>query len=231
MSTVQKNVVITGAAGNLGKAAVQKFSQDGYHVIATVEEGGTLGYDTPKDVSVYPVDLQDEAKAGKFVQQALNDFQSVDVALLLVGGYSAGGIEDTAGADLKKMIGLNFETAYYVARPVFLQMLRQGRGRIVFVGARTALKPENGKSSMAYSLSKGLLFHLAEMLNAEARGKNVVASVIVPGTIDTPQNRAQMPSADFSKWVAPEQIADIIAFTTSPKASSLAETVLKVYGN
>ena len=232
MGIDRKHVLITGAAGNLGRAAVEKFLENGYHVIATVEEGQTLGYDVPKNVTVYPVDLQDEAKVNEFIRQVSDDFKSVDVALLLVGGFAAGGIDSTGGEELRKMIRLNFETAYYIARPLFLRMTQQNRGgRMVFVGARPALEPENGRKCLAYSLSKGLLFHLAEMLNAEARGKNVVVSVIVPGTIDTPQNRASMPSADFSKWVAPEQFAEIISFITSEKARPVAETVLKIYGN
>ena len=232
MDIDRKHVLITGAAGNLGRAAVDKFLENGYHVVATVEEGKTLGYDVPKNVTVYPVDLQDEAKVNQFIRRVSDDVKSLDVALLLVGGFAAGGIDSTGGEELKKMIRLNFETAYYIARPLFLKMIQQeGGGRIVFVGARPALEPENGRKYLAYSLSKGLLFHLAEMLNAEARGKNVVTSVIVPGTIDTPQNRASMPSADFSKWVAPGQFAEIISFITSEKARPVAETVLKIYGN
>lgn len=232
MADSKKNVLITGAAGNLGRAAVAKFSEEGYRVIATVEPGRTLGYNVPDTVSIYPVDLQDEMATAEFVAKITTAFSTIDACLLLVGGFAGGGVSAATGKDLKKMITLNFETAFFVARPVFGQMLKQENGgRIVLVGARAALEPETGKNFLAYSLSKSLLFDLAEMLNVEGTAKNVVTSVIVPSTIDTPANRSQMPNADFSKWVLPEKIADVMAFIASEKARALSGTVLKVYGN
>jgi NAD(P)-dependent dehydrogenase (short-subunit alcohol dehydrogenase family) len=88
-----------------------------------------------------------------------------------------------------------------------------------------------GKSMVAYSLSKSLVFRLAEIMNEEARGTDVVVSVVVPGTIDTPQNRESMPSADFNKWVTPAAIADVIFYYCSTEGRVLREPVLKVYGN
>lgn len=229
MARLKKNVLITGAAGNLGKATVERFYRDGYQVIATVEPGQK---DTVENVSLYPVDLQDEMAADRFVTQVAQEFQSIDAALLLVGGFGGGDINATKGKDLKRMIALNFETAFYVARPVFRQMLAQPNGgRIVFIGARAALQPDMGRKFLAYSLSKAMLFNLADMLNAEGAGKNVVTSVVVPSTIDTPANRAAMPSADFAKWVRPEEIAEVMAFVSSASAKSLAGTVFKVYGS
>ena len=150
---------------------------------------------------------------------------------MLAGGYSGGDIYKTDGASLKKMYALNFETAYFVARPVFRQMMKQpSGGRIVLVGARPALKARDGKSSLAYALSKSLVFKLAEYLNAEGATRNVTCTVIVPSTIDTPSNRASMPQADFSSWVTPEAIANVMAFAVSEKAGPLRETILKMYG-
>jgi NAD(P)-dependent dehydrogenase (short-subunit alcohol dehydrogenase family) len=231
MSEAQKNVIITGAAGNLGKAAVTKFAAEGYRVIATVEPGRALGYDVPETVSVYPVDLQDETSAADFVAKITTTFTSIDAALLLVGGFGGGNISAVSGKDIRKLIALNFETAFFVARPAFGQMLKQENGgRIVLVGARAALEPDMGKNFIAYSLSKSLLFDFAELLNAEGASRKVVTSVIVPSTIDTPANRSQMPKADFSKWVLPEKIAEVLAFIASDKASAVSGTVLKVYG-
>jgi len=83
---------------------------------------------------------------------------------------------------------------------------------------------------VAYGLSKSLIFRLAELMNDEARGKNVVTAVIVPSIIDTLQNRKSMPDADFSKWITPEAIAELVHYHASEKASALRETVLKIYG-
>jgi len=110
-------------------------------------------------------------------------------------------------------------------------MLQNGYGRLVFMGARPALKPEQGKGSLGYALSKGLLFHLAELLNATAKGKNVVASVVAPSTIDTAINRQSMPDADPAAWVKPEQIAALLEFICSEKGDAIRDPVYKVYNN
>ena len=142
-----------------------------------------------------------------------------------------GDIAATDGAALKKMYTLNFETAYFIARPLFLHMLDKGYGRIVFIGARPALRPEQGKAAIAYSMTKAMLFHLSDLLNASAKGKNVVASVVAPSTIDTPLNRSSMPEANPADWVRAEQIADTLEFICSEKGSALRESVYKVYNN
>jgi NAD(P)-dependent dehydrogenase (short-subunit alcohol dehydrogenase family) len=110
------------------------------------------------------------------------------------------------------MHALNFETAYYIARAVFNQMMKQsGGGRIIFIGARPAMEPNAGKTAIAYGLSKSLLFKLSEYLNVIGAEKNIVTYVAVPSTIDTPPNRQAMPKADFSTWQKPEDIAGVLA--------------------
>jgi NAD(P)-dependent dehydrogenase (short-subunit alcohol dehydrogenase family) len=228
---MKKTVIITGASGNLGRATVQRFAKDGYRVIATIPPGEVPATSTPGDIEVHHVDLLDENSAGAFVERIINKHKSIEAALLLVGGYASGDIAEATGAQLRSMVSLNFESAYYCARPIFLQMRSQQHGgRIVLVGARPALEPKKGKGSLAYTISKSMLFKLAEVLNADAKGKNIVTSVIVPSTLDTPANRAAMPDADFSAWVKPEKLADILAFMVSPQAEEIVEGVVKVYG-
>lgn len=227
---MMKTVLISGAAGNLGKATVAKFSAEGYRVLATVEPGGKLGYEVKGEVQVVPLDHKNESES----EATINGFfqgGEVNAAILLVGGFAMGGIHDTTGESLKKMLSLNFETAYFAARPLFRNMMRQtGGGRIVLVGARPAMVPADGKNALAYALSKSLLFKLAEFLNAEAE-KKVVTHVVVPGIIDTPANRAGMPSANFSDWVKPGEIAETLYFLCSANGSVIRDTVVKVYGN
>jgi NAD(P)-dependent dehydrogenase (short-subunit alcohol dehydrogenase family) len=225
---MKKVVLITGASGNLGKAAVEKFIAEGYHVIATVTPGKVLNFD-PAHVETVEADLTDEVMIQHVIADVLKKHNTINAALLLAGGYASGGILNTDSNSLKKMWSSNFETAYYITRPLFEHMLSKNGGRIVLVGARPALQPADGKKSLAYALSKSLLFKLAEILNAEGTEKNVVTSVIVPSTIDTPQNREAMPKADFSKWVKPEEIADVLAFAVSSDGI-LREPVFKVYG-
>ena len=123
-------------------------------------------------------------------------------------------------------------TAFNIVQPVLKQMLTQsGGGRIVLIGSKPGMSAKEAKGSVAYGLSKSLLFRLAEIINIEGKGKNVFASVIVPGTIDTPQNRAAMPGANFSDWIKAEDLAGIIEFVFSEKAISLRDQVIEVTGN
>jgi NAD(P)-dependent dehydrogenase (short-subunit alcohol dehydrogenase family) len=226
---MKKNILITGATGNLGKATTDRFLNDGYNVIATVTPGRPLKY-KPEGLQWYEADLTDEKSVERTIKQIIEDHSTLDAALLLVGGYAFGSIQNTDGAQLKKMLALNFETAYYVARPVFQQMLTQPKGgKIILVGSRPGLVAKDGKNSIGYALSKSLIFKLADILNAEGSSKNVTASVVVPSIIDTDENRKAMPDKDFTAWVKPEQIADAMAFLCSPEGESLRETVLKVY--
>jgi len=227
-----KTIIITGANGNLGVATVKKFLDEGYKVIAVSLSGEHLGFAASHDnFELRNVDLADEKATEAFIEELISLQGKIDGALFLAGGFAMGDITTTDGEALRKMISLNFETAYFMARPLFGHMLKNGYGRLVFIGARPALKPEQGKGVLAYSLSKSLLFQLAEMLNAGAKGKNVVASVVVPSTIDTAINRQSMPDADFAGWVKPEQIAGILELICSEKGDAIREPVYKLYNN
>jgi NADP-dependent 3-hydroxy acid dehydrogenase YdfG len=164
------------------------------------------------------------------VSEILKKHKEIHAALLLVGGYAGGSIKDTTSTVLQKMYTVNFETAYHIARPVFNAMIKQSKGRIIFIGARPAISITEGKKNLAYGLAKSLIFKLADYLNAEAKGKNVVSSVIVPSTMDTTDNRNAMPDDDFSKWVKPEDVANMMAYIVSDKASAMREPVVKMYG-
>jgi NAD(P)-dependent dehydrogenase (short-subunit alcohol dehydrogenase family) len=225
-----KTVIITGAAGNLGKACVEKFLAEGYKVIATVTPGKTLGYEVKGDIETYDADLSSETTVETVISQIIGKHKNIDAALLLVGGYASGGIAETNGDTLKKMFTLNFDTTFFVARPLFQQMLKQSSGgRLVFVGARPALRAKDANKSLGYALSKSLIFKLAEVLNAAGSDKNVTASVVVPSTIDTPVNRQAMPKADFSSWVKAEEIASTMATLCSTNNNAWRETVIKIY--
>jgi NAD(P)-dependent dehydrogenase (short-subunit alcohol dehydrogenase family) len=227
-----KTIIITGANGNLGAATVKKMLDEGYKVVAVDHSGSHLGFASSNtNFELKQVDLSDEKGVDVFVREVIEMHGKVDGALLLVGGFAMGDIASTDGEALRKMYSLNFETAYFIARSLFQHMLNNGYGRLVFIGARPALKPEQGKGVMAYSLTKAMLFHLAELLNAEAKGRNVVASVVAPSTIDTPQNRESMPGADPANWVKPEQIAEVLEFICSEKGMPVRESVYKVYNN
>ncbi len=227
-----KTIIITGANGNLGTVTVKKFLAEGYRVIAVDHSGTHLDFAKGNpDFELRSVNLVNESEVNSFIQEVISKYKFVDGALMLAGGFSAGNLQSTSGEDQKNLYSLNFETAFFITRSLVQHMLTNGYGRLVFIGARPALKPEQGKTAVAYALTKSLLFKLAELVNADSKGKNVVASVVVPSTVDTALNRKNMPDANPQDWVKPEQVADILEFICSDKGSPLRESLYKVYNN
>ncbi|HET9744097.1 MAG TPA: SDR family NAD(P)-dependent oxidoreductase [Chitinophagaceae bacterium] len=232
-----KTAIVTGASGNMGQAVVKKFIDEGYKVVGTVIPNDpvtldpiAMGFPADKFEKIV-VDLMNEDDSEKFVNEIVSKYGSVDVAVLTVGGFAMGSIAETKTSDINKQYELNFETAYNVARPVFVQMLTQKNGRIFIIGSKPGLSARYGKGMVAYGLAKSLIFRLAELMNDEAKGTNVVTSVVIPSTIDTPQNRKAMPDVDPSKWVKPEAIAGVIYFYCTQQAATLREPLIKVYNN
>lgn len=227
-----KTVIITGANGNLGTAVTRFFLDKDYQVIATVaNEAMKAGLTVAPQLDVHVVDLADETAAANFIKLVIDQYHSIDAALLLVGGFAMGSVADTSSADIDQQVSLNFKTAYHVARPLFQHMLTKGQGRVVFIGARPALEPSAGKNLVAYGLSKSLLFTLADYMNEEAKGKNVTATVVAPSTLDTALNRKSMPDVNPDSWVKPEALAAILEFIVSDAGAPLRESVYKVYNN
>lgn len=224
----KKTVIVTGASGNLGHAVVTKFLEEGHTVIGTQSphDAGSIVHPRLEKITV---DLMNEENAGQLVQYVIEKYKTIDAVVATVGGFAMGSIAETKTADIYKQYKLNFETAYNVARPACVQMMKQAHGRIFLIGSRPGLEAKSGKGMVAYGLGKSLLFRLAELLNDEARGTNVVTSVVVPSTIDTPQNRNAMPEANFEDWVKPEAIANTIYFYTTPDAVAIREPIIKAY--
>ncbi len=229
---MMKTVIITGANGNLGTAVTKVFLEKGYRVVATVLTEAMKNDLPPHDLlEPVVVDLGNETATASFVRSVIDKHGAVAAGILLVGGFRMGGIDTTTSSQVEQQIALNFTTAYHVARPLFQHMMSEKSGRLIFIGARPAIEPMQGKNLVAYGLSKSMLFTLAEFLNAEAKGTNVTATVVAPSTLDTPLNRKSMPDTDPGIWVNPVTLAEILAFVVSDQGTPLRETVLKVYNN
>ena len=227
-----KVAIVTGTTGNLGQAVVKKFIDEGYKVIGTVIPNDPVKLNYPADkFEAVVVDLMNEEASAKFITGTIEKYKTIDAVVLTVGGFAMGSIADTSTADIMKQYKLNFETAYNIARPAFVQMMLQNSGRIFIVGSRPGLQAWHSVGMTAYGLAKSLVLRLTELMNIEAKGKNVVTSVVVPSTIDTPQNRKAMPDANFNNWVRPDDIANVIFYHCTAEAMALRETVIKVYNN
>lgn len=223
-----KSVLITGASGSLGTSLVNELHTNGYRILATVgSEKNRDVFSKLMNVESHVVDLLNPAEIAAFFDKISGE--PIHAAALLVGGFTMGGIQETNVDDLDKMYRLNFLTTFNVVKPLLSRFEAQGGGQFIFIGARPAIVADAGKNLVAYSLSKALIFELANLVNAHGKGKNISATVIVPSTIDTPINRQAMPDADPAKWVTPATISKTIAFIMSDTGQTISEPVLKLY--
>jgi len=150
-------------------------------VVGTIVPNDPAPFDIADDkLEKVVVDLMSEDDAEKFVHNVVAKYGTVDAVVATVGGFAMGTVANTKTSDIYKQYKLNFETAYNVARPAFVQMLEQKSGRIFLIGSKPGLSAVNGKGMIAYGLGKSLIFRLAELMNAEAKGTGVVTSVVVP---------------------------------------------------
>jgi NAD(P)-dependent dehydrogenase (short-subunit alcohol dehydrogenase family) len=228
---MNRTILITGAAGNLGAAVLKKFMENDFQIAALVSDKRTTDLKATARLKTFPLDLLDENKVQQAVKQVVEIFGNIDMAVLTAGGFAIGGLADTGEEEMIKMYRLNFLTSYHIARQVFLQMQEQdGGGQVIFTGSRPAIDPGSAKDMLSYALSKSLVFRLAEVINEEGKGSGITASIIVPGIMDTPQNRATMPDADYTAWVSASEIADNVYHLSTPAGKQLRESIIKVYG-
>jgi len=230
---MSKNAIVTGAAGNMGKAVVQTLLKDGFNVLGTALEGDDCGNNEQHpSFEKYIADVTDENQCQQLVKYAREKIGEIQVAALLVGGFGMSKFEDTSLEDIHKMFKLNFESAFVSSKAVYKQVKKQSTpAKIILIGAKPALEKSASAGLTAYALSKSLIFKLAEHINAESGGDKITASVIVPSILDTPPNREAMPEAKYSDWVTPEDVARVVSFIASDGSKALRDPVFRVYGN
>ncbi|MBN1661536.1 MAG: SDR family NAD(P)-dependent oxidoreductase [Anaerolineae bacterium] len=228
-------VLVAGAAGNLGQAVATAFHTAGANLVLLDRDPDRLVHTfpelaaSPDHLLLGSVDAADADSVERAVQSALEHLGRIDVLANTVGGYRAGlPVHETPLDTWDFMLSLNARTAFILSRAVVPHMIAHGSGKIVHVAARAALAGA-GKAA-AYSASKAATVRLVESLAAELRQANVNVNCVLPGTIDTPQNRASMPKADHSRWVPPEAIADVILFLASEAARAVSGAAVPVYG-
>lgn len=214
-------VMVTGAAGNLGQAVVADLAQRGASLACIERDPAKLDAfvaSLPTDAVVLKlpgVDLGDFDACRKAAQEAEGRFGRIDALVNTVGGFKMGPIGEDGLAQWDAMLSINARTAYAISAAVLPGMQAAKHGRIVHIAAAPGLKA--GARQAAYAASKAAVIRLTEALAAENHAHRITANCILPGTIDTPQNRAAMPDANRDNWVTPEAIARLIAFLISPE--------------
>lgn len=224
--------IVTGAAGNLGLTVARLFHEAGARlalVDISLDRLRSEPWQDAQDVGLFKADLTDVDQVNHLVKQIRKQFQKIDILANIAGGFRMGPhVHETPVDDWNFMLDMNAKSAFLMCRAVVPHMLEGGKGKIVNVAARAALE---GKAKMApYCVSKAAVITLTQSLSAECREKNINVNCILPGTIDTPQNRADMPASDFSKWVPTEQLANEILHLCSKQAVGVTGAAVPVYG-
>lgn len=223
---MERNIIVTGGAGNLGQEVISKFKREGFKIIATVIPDRVHEIEEADDL--YEVDVTQEKAVEGFAKEYAYQYGEIEAIALLVGGYASGKIEQTSLDQIHDMIKINFYSAYNMVRHFLPLMKKANKGCFLLVGARPALQPEQGKSAVAYSLSKALVLQLSDLISQEVAGTAIRSHVFVPSVIDTPVNREAMPGQDYSKWVSRGEIAEAMHYAAS--SPSLKNMVFKLYG-
>ncbi len=225
-------VLITGAAGNLGRAVAAAFADAGDRLVLLDRDDDVLQSafgGEARDRLLIAADLLDPSAVDAAVAQATQRFGRIDVLCNLAGGFAMGeAVHQTSDKTWDFLFDLNARALLNVVRAVVPQMIEHGGGKIVNVGAFAALR---GAAQMgAYTASKSAVIRLTEAMSAELREQGVNVNCVLPTIIDTPQNRSAMPDADPAQWVAPKDLASVIAFLASDKARAVHGAALPVTG-
>jgi NAD(P)-dependent dehydrogenase (short-subunit alcohol dehydrogenase family) len=225
-----KAVVVTGATGGLGVSVVAALLERGATVhLPVLDETPPTGLPwsgNPRVKMTPAVRSDDELAITRFFEGISPLWASIH----LVGGFKMAPIGDTSAADVERMFRLNTLTCFLACREAVRAIRKSGDGgRIVNVAARPAVAPVGGM--IAYSISKAAVASLTQSLAAEVLADRISVNAIVPSTIDTPANRASMPTADFAKWPKPTELAETIAFLVSPACSATSGSLVPVYGS
>lgn len=227
-----KVVVVTGAAGALGRAVFTHFADAGAKVVALDVSDAMLSSAFPERDErhgYYAVDLTDRRNCAQVLAEVINDFGAVDVLCNIAGGFMMGeAVHETTDRTWDFLFDLNTRSIVNTASVCVPQMLIQGSGKIINIAARAAT---TGFAQMgAYTASKAAVMRLTEAMAAELREQQINVNSIMPGTIDTPRNREDMPDADHSRWVPPAQLASVIGFLASDAAVAVHGASIPVDG-
>ncbi len=226
--------VITGASGALGSATVDRFRAAGatvcaVDVIPPADEDSSLEVDPADEpgLAFYEADLTDEDDVATLMDAVVDDHERIDHLVNIAGTWRGGDrIEDTDLAEFELLVDVNLKTAFLASKHA-LPYLREAAGSIVSISARSSL--EGGAGDGPYRITKAGIRLLTETLAEENRG-TVRANCVMPSVIDTPMNRELMPDADHDEWVAPGDIADVLAFLCSDGAAVTSGAAVPVYG-
>ena len=226
--------VVTGAAGNLGRAVAQAFAAHGASVALVGRDETALAaaqseLPAGSTSAIFAADLLKPDAVAELAGRIVDHFGRVDILANIAGGFVMGPpLHETSDHDWDFMLDINARSVFHSCRALIPALIQQPGGRIINVSARAATE---GKAHMIpYCASKAAVVTLTEGLAAELKDAGVNVNCVLPGTLDTPQNRAAMPDQDFSRWVPPAALADVILFLASDASRCVTGAAIPVYG-
>ena len=227
-----KALLVTGAAGNLGRAVAAAAAAAGARLILLDRDQAALGRAFAGLAGAKieaAIDLHDDAAMADLVARARREFGRIDALCNIAGGFDMGpAVHETPPDLLERMLDLNVRSLLAASRAVVPGMIAAGAGKIVNIGAVAALKA--GARMGAYSAAKSAVVRLTESMSAELKDYGINVNCVLPSTLDTPANRAAMPNADPARWVEPAALAEVILFLVSDRARALHGAAIPVTG-
>jgi NAD(P)-dependent dehydrogenase (short-subunit alcohol dehydrogenase family) len=228
-------IVVTGAAGNLGHTVIKIIQKQGVRIAMIGRSEETLrklyGENfVTNDIFILPnIDLTQPDRTILSMDDIIKHFGRIDTLVHTVGAFKGGKpVHEEDLATWNFLFNVNVCTALNCCRAVIPYMVKQKSGRIITVISRHAFRGAGNYA--AYSAAKGALLRLSESLSEELKIFNIMVNSVVPGTMDTPQNREAMPKVDFSKWISPDAVADVIQFLLSTRSRGITGAAIPVYG-
>jgi NAD(P)-dependent dehydrogenase (short-subunit alcohol dehydrogenase family) len=223
-----KVVLITGAKGGLGSFVTQRFLSAGATVIGSSRSISQEDF-PQSNFNPLAVDFTKPQAVRDAVESIVRRLERLDVLVHVLGGFAGGQtIAETDDSIWDQMRDLNLTSAFYVLRAAIPHLRKSGSGRIVAIGSVTAIEPHAGLG--AYVTFKAALTTLVRTVALENKDSGLTANVVLPGTMDTPANRKSMPSANFSKWVQPGNVADLVLWLADERAGHITGSTISIDG-
>ena len=223
-----KVVFITGAKGGLGSFITRRFLETGATVVGASRSISQRDFPGP-NFTALAVDFTKAAAVKDAVQSVIARFGGLDVLIHVVGGFAGGrSIAETDDEAWERMRDLNLTSGFYVLRAAVPYLRESGKGRIVAVGSLTAVEPHPQLG--AYITFKAALAMLVRTVALENKDAGLTANIVLPGTLDTPANREAMPNADFSKWIQPSDVVNLVLSLTTERASRVTGAAIPIGG-
>lgn len=222
----EKVIAVTGANGALGRIVAETALARGAR-LAAIDHAPSQQNATSDYIRIGGIDLSDEVLARNAIGAAADHFGRLDILVNIAGGFSFETVAEGDAQTWRRLYALNVLTALNASRAAIPYLVALNAGRIINIGAMSALQSAAGMGP--YAASKAGVHRLTEALANEWKGR-ITVNAVLPSIIDTPANRASMPNEDFSKWVTPQEVADVILFVASEAASGITGALIPVSG-